>query len=84
MTVKGSAVTLGAAGFIAGALIGVGATLLLAPKSGAETRADMVRIGRKARRRVEDLADDLTDKVDGVVRNAIESGRGVLGKRFSA
>jgi len=53
---SGKARTFGA-GLILGALVGAGLALLLAPRSGAETRRSLAR---KARR----LADDARDRYD--------------------
>ena len=79
----------GIGAFVWGALIGAGAALLLAPRSGEETR-DELRTGvRRLRRRAEDAVreaqDAVLDTFDGVkseveerieaARDAFEAGR---------
>ena len=60
--------------FVSGAMIGAGIALLFAPQSGRQTRRDLVRMGKIARSKAEDmrlqlrhslieLADDISDKV---------------------
>jgi len=60
--------------FVSGAMIGAGIALLLAPQSGRQTRRGIVRMGRIARSRAEEmrlqmrhslmeLADDISNKV---------------------
>lgn len=80
MALRKREVTVGTAGIIAGALVGAGVALLFAPKSGDETRADIARFGRKARRRVEELTDDFSDKVDGVIRSMEGTAKEILDK----
>jgi len=41
-----------AAGVVLGIAVGAGATLLLAPQSGSETRHELARRGRRLRRRI--------------------------------
>jgi gas vesicle protein len=75
--------------FLLGALLGAGIALLLAPKSGAETQADLKARARRLRDdaevriraaqaqiedRLEDAREDLMDRVDQI-RDAVESGR---------
>jgi gas vesicle protein len=50
--------------FIAGLAIGAMAALLLAPKSGAATRRELVRYGRRARRAAERFAGDVRDRAE--------------------
>ncbi len=60
--------------FLSGAMIGAGIALLFAPQSGRQTRRDIVRMGKFARDKAEEirlelrhslteLADDISDKV---------------------
>ncbi len=60
--------------FVSGAMIGAGIALLFAPQSGRQTRRDIVRMGKTARNKAEEmrlqlrhslieLADDISDKV---------------------
>jgi gas vesicle protein len=53
----------GASDFLLGALIGAGVALLLAPRSGRETRADIGRHARAAQDRVRGVAEDVTEQV---------------------
>ena len=46
-----------------GVLIGAGIALLFAPRSGAETRADIARRARSAGDKVRDVADEVTGQV---------------------
>ena len=48
--------------FLAGLAVGAGVALLFAPKSGAETRADLARQARKARRAAGHLAVNVREK----------------------
>ncbi len=50
--------------FLAGLAIGAGVALLFAPQTGEETRRDLVRRGRRARLRAQEMAEDLRDKAD--------------------
>ncbi len=79
----------GFAAFIWGAIIGAGAALLLAPRSGQETRAEIGmgvrRIRDRAEQTVRDLQNSVTETLDGVrtevtdtvdaARDAFEAGR---------
>jgi gas vesicle protein len=62
----------GAGAFFIGLALGTVAALLLAPKSGAETRQDLRRRARRARRAAQDLADGLGEKVSGGLEQAKE------------
>ncbi len=84
---KGQGPGLGA--FIVGALLGAGAALLLAPKSGKETQDELKEQVRKwkgvAEERMRDAQDVIEDHIDqaregvaakmGDVRGAVEAGR---------
>lgn len=79
----------GASGFLVGALLGAGAALLLAPRSGPETRRELREGARRARERAEgtvrqardvvtDTVDDLRREVNDrlhAVSGAVEAGR---------
>lgn len=51
----------------AGAAMGAGAALLLAPKSGKETRRDITRLAKKAGRKGEVIVEDVSETVAGMV-----------------
>lgn len=66
------------AAFLIGIAIGAGAALLFAPQSGAETRADLVRQARRARRGAERFARTVRDKAEDAiedVKTRVETGR---------
>lgn len=50
-------------GAVAGALVGAGVALLLAPQSGVETREDIASRARRLRSRADDSWDDLRDEL---------------------
>jgi hypothetical protein len=65
---RGSAAVF-AAGVAIGVVVGAGVALLLAPKSGIETRRALARRGRRVSRRGRDAWDDLRDELRQAVRN---------------
>jgi gas vesicle protein len=56
---------------LAGAILGAGVALLIAPQSGKETRRDITRYARKARRKVEGVAGEVAEKV-AVLADAVD------------
>ncbi len=50
-------------GAVAGALVGAGVALLLAPQSGIETREEIASRARRLRSRADDSWDDLRDEL---------------------
>jgi gas vesicle protein len=56
--------------FLLGAAIGAGLALLLAPKSGAETRADIRRRARQAKTSAARVAGDVSEKVTDTFQDA--------------
>jgi gas vesicle protein len=56
--------------FLLGAAIGAGLALLFAPRSGAETRADIRRRARRAKDAASRVAHDVTDKVSDTFQDA--------------
>jgi gas vesicle protein len=52
---------------VAGALLGAGIALLLAPQSGKQTRKDIARYAKKAQRRAEGVVEEFADRVSGMV-----------------
>jgi len=55
----------GLASFFWGALFGAGIALLMAPRSGEETREVLRAKGRRLRARAQDTADDLQGRLEG-------------------
>ena len=66
--------------FLLGLALGAGAAILLAPRSGAETRQD---IGRQARR-ARDRAQTMADEVSGSVANTFLEARDQVEQRIEA
>lgn len=64
--------------FLIGLSIGVGAALLLAPRSGVATRRDITRRARRVRRAAEQVATDVT----GSVANTFDEARRRVGERI--
>jgi len=54
----------GIGSFLWGAVIGAGVALLLAPRTGEETRAELRSRGRRLRVKAEDTADDLHARLE--------------------
>jgi gas vesicle protein len=61
-----------AAALIAGALLGAGVALLLAPQSGRKTRRDLSRFAEKAKNKVEAAQIELRHSIDNIVADAAE------------
>jgi gas vesicle protein len=70
---------------LAGALLGAGAALLVAPQSGRATRRDIGRYARKAGRKLEGVAEDVVGSVAGMAEGVEEKAGEILekGKDFS-
>jgi len=71
--------------FLLGAAVGAGLALLFAPQSGEETRADIRRVARKAKRKARDLgesgkefAEDLARTGRGAVEDLADTGRSAI------
>ncbi len=58
--------------FLLGAAIGAGAAILLSPRSGPETRQELVRGAQRARDRASDFADGVTGTVVDTFQQARE------------
>lgn len=63
---------------VAGAVVGAGVALLLAPQSGKATRRDIARFTKKAGRRAEGIVDDFSDAVAGMVDAVGKEAGGIL------
>ncbi len=64
--------------FVAGTLIGVGAGIMLAPKSGKETRKDIVKGAKKIGKKAKDM--DL-EEVKEMMFDKVESTKKAIKKR---
>jgi len=58
--------------FLAGAVIGVGVGLLVAPKTGSETRKQIADLAHKAQEKASDIKNRLTTTVSDVADNIRE------------
>lgn len=56
----------GAIMLLAGGILGAGLALLYAPQSGEKTRKELVRFGKKTRRRTQDAVDAVEDFTEHV------------------
>jgi len=65
---------------VAGAILGAGVALLLAPQTGKETRRDITRYGRKVRRKVEGAAGEVAETVADMADAVEEKAEELLGK----
>lgn len=65
---------------VAGGLLGAAVALLYAPQSGKQTRRDIVRYSRKARRQAEDIVDDFAGNVHGMVDSIGDKAEDILDK----
>jgi gas vesicle protein len=69
------------AAFAIGALIGTGAALLYAPRSGKETRELLAKKGRELKGKASDALDDAKDFVQGKkaeLTAAVEAGKDAM------
>src|SRR3954452_1041781 len=70
-----------AAGLAIGVTVGAGTALLLAPKSGRDTRRSIARKGRRLRSRTQDAWDDLRDELREAASRSGKSLKSVLRRR---
>ena len=70
---------------LAGAILGAGVALLVAPQTGRATRRDITRYARKAGRKLEGLAEEVVGNVAGMAEGVEEKAGEILekGKDFS-
>lgn len=59
--------------FLLGLAVGAGIALLYAPQSGTETRADLRRGARRARRKARDFAEEARDAAHDIARSSREA-----------
>ena len=80
---KGNQETKSVLWFVSGAMIGAGIALLFAPQSGRQTRRDIVRMGRIAGSKAEEMrlqmrdslmemADDISDQLQQQIDHGME------------
>ncbi|MBI5577113.1 MAG: YtxH domain-containing protein [Deltaproteobacteria bacterium] len=77
---KGNGVVTGGILLAAGALIGAGAALLLAPQSGKETRSDISRYAKKAKRGAAGVVEEFSESVSGMIGVVGDRAEDILGK----
>jgi gas vesicle protein len=65
--------------FFLGGLIGAGVALLLAPKSGKETREKIKELAVEAK----DKAEEMIEQVKGKVTSTVEKGKGLYEEKKS-
>lgn len=73
--------------FLLGGLIGAGAAILFAPKSGKETRQDIKDFADDVRCRIQGYAGDVAEKVSGGIdrgKQAIADRKGMLKSALDA
>jgi len=73
-------VLMGALLVAAGAILGAGVALLLAPQSGKETRRDIARYSRKAGRRIGGIAGEVAEAVTDMAEAVEEKAEELLGQ----
>ena len=76
---NGNVVT-GALLVLAGAILGAGAALLVAPQSGRQTRRDIARYARKTGRKLEGVAGEVVGSVAGMADAVEEKAEELLEK----
>jgi gas vesicle protein len=73
-------VMVGAMMLVAGGIIGAGVALLYAPQSGKKTRQDIARYSRKAKRRAEEIVDEIRGSVSELTETVSEKASELLDK----
>jgi gas vesicle protein len=76
---NGNVVT-GALLVLAGAILGAGAALLVAPQTGRQTRRDIARYARKTGRKLEGVAGEVADRVSELADAVEEKAEELLEK----
>lgn len=80
MAPRGNGFVAGILLLTAGAFLGAGAALLLAPKSGKSTRKELNRYARKAISEAEGVVEDVAGTVTGVVSAVGDRAEDILDK----
>jgi gas vesicle protein len=65
---------------VAGAILGAGVALLIAPQSGRETRRDISRYARKTGRKIEGVAGEVAESVADMAESVEEKAEELLEK----
>lgn len=73
-------VLMGALLVLAGAILGAGAALLVAPQTGRETRRDIARLARKTGRKLDGVAGDVAERVADMADAVEEKAEELLEK----
>ena len=80
MDERGNNVVTGALLVVAGAILGAGVALLIAPQSGRETRKDIARYARKTSRKLEGVAGEVVGSVAEMADAVEEKAEELLDK----
>ncbi len=67
-------------GFIIGGAIGAIAGVLLAPKSGEETRAQLSKTAKETAKRTKETVEEIQNKADDVVSDLQKKGEEIKGQ----
>ena len=68
------------AGFLIGGAVGAIAGILLAPKSGEETRADIAKTSKELYSKAENSVKDIQAKADDVISDIQQKGEDIINK----
>ena len=63
-----------------GSIVGASVALLLAPQSGARTRRQLAKYGKKAGNRAQEFVGEIAESLDGVLDDVFELGEQGLKK----
>ena len=80
MSERNDNVVTGALLLLAGAILGAGVALLVAPQSGRQTRRDITRYARKTGRKLEGVAGEVAGSVAGMADAVEEKAEEILEK----
>ena len=80
MSERNDNVVTGALLLLAGAILGAGMALLVAPQSGRQTRRDITRYARKTGRKLEGVAGEVAGSIAGMADAVEEKAEEILEK----
>ena len=80
MSERNDNVVTGALLLLAGAILGAGVALLVAPQSGRQTRRDITRYARKTGRKLEGVAGEVAGSIAGMADAVEEKAEEILEK----